>query len=143
MFKVNNKNTRTTVVIDRISLIGHDSVRILLKWDVSPHINSLYGWIIFLLGNNPTQPLKNRHAGWYEKCLTQVRRLTELRCLTSHKQHLNEISLGLMWDLTWVGWIHSHINDLLLESEIHHSARISLRWDIPLRWDVSPHINSL
>ena len=54
MFKVNNKNTRTTVVIDRISLIGHDSVRILLKWDVSPHINSLYGWIIFLLGNNTT-----------------------------------------------------------------------------------------
>ena len=43
--------------------------------------------------------------------------------------HLSGISLALRWDLSWVGWIRSHITDLLLQSEIHHSAEISLRWD--------------
>ena len=33
-------------------------------------------------------------------------------------------------------WIHSHINDLFLENEIHHSVGISLRWD------VLPHITN-
>ena len=40
-----------------------------------------------------------------------------------------------------MGWIHSHLNDLLLQNEIHHSAGISLRWDIPLKWDVAHRIN--
>ena len=41
---------------------------------------------------------------------------------------LSEISSTLRWDPTWVGWINSHINDLFLQSEIYHSANISLRW---------------
>ena len=44
------------------------------------------------------------------------------------------------WDVTWVGCII--LNDLFLQSEIHHSAGISLMWNIPLRWDVSTHISS-
>ena len=41
------------------------------------------------------------------------------------------------------GMYHSHINDLLLQSEIHYSPGISLMADIRLRWDVSPHISNL
>ena len=44
------------------------------------------------------------------------------------------------WDLTWVEWIHSHINDLFLQSEIHYSAEISP--DVSPRWDDFSHINS-
>ena len=55
---------------------------------------------------------------------------------------LGEISPALRWDLTYVGWIHSHINDLFLQSELHHSTKISLKWNIsPGRGDFS-HINS-
>ena len=50
--------------------------------------------------------------------------------------HFSEIPTPLGWYLTWVGWIHSHISDLFLRSEIHHSG------GIPLRWDASTHMNS-
>ena len=44
-------------------------------------------------------------------------------CLHGEKSsQICEISPGLTWDLSWVGWIHSNINDLLLQSKIHHSA---------------------
>ena len=57
---------------------------------------------------------------------------------------LESLALSAKLSVTFlVGSVHSHINDLLLESEIDHSAEISLSWDIPLMWDVSPHINSL
>ena len=58
-----------------------------------------------------------------------------------NSSQLSEISTALTWDLSWVGWIHSHINDLLLQSEIHHSAKISLRWDVSPGWDDLFHIN--
>ena len=57
--------------------------------------------------------------------------------------HLSEISPALTWDLSWVGWIRSHINDLLLQSEIRHSAEISLRWDVSPGWDYFSHINTI
>ena len=41
-----------------------------------------------------------------------------------------------------MGWIHSHINDLFLQSKIHHSADISFRWDITPGWDDFSYINS-
>ena len=53
---------------------------------------------------------------------------------------LSEISSVFTWDFSWVGWIHSHINDLLLQSEIHHSAEISFRWDVSPGWDDFSHI---
>ena len=56
--------------------------------------------------------------------------------------HLSGISLVLRWDLSWVGWIRSHINDLLLQSEIHNAAEISLRWDVSPGWDDFSNINS-
>ena len=63
-------------------------------------------------------------------------------CLHGEKSsHLSEISLALTSDLSWVGWIHSHINDLLLQSEIHYYADISLRWDVSPGWDEYSHIN--
>ena len=40
---------------------------------------------------------------------------------------VSEISSTLRWDLNWVDWINSHINDLFLQSEIYHSAKILLR----------------
>ena len=55
--------------------------------------------------------------------------------------HLGEISPSLRQDLTYVEWIHSHINDLFLESEIKHPAVISFWWNVkfivmfePKRW---------
>ena len=56
--------------------------------------------------------------------------------------YLSEISPVLTWDLSWMRWIHSHINNLLLQSEIHHSAEISLRWHVSLRWNDFSLINS-
>ena len=29
-----------------------------------------------------------------------------------------------------MGWIHSHINDLFLQIEVHYSAEILLKWDV-------------
>ena len=54
---------------------------------------------------------------------------TGKKCLAGEKpSHLSKISLALTWDLTWVGCIHSHKNDLYLESEIHYSTAISLTY---------------
>ena len=55
---------------------------------------------------------------------------------------LSEISPVLRWYLTWLGWIHSHINDLLSQSEIHHCAEISLSWDVSREWGDLSHINT-
>ena len=64
-------------------------------------------------------------------------------CLHGEKSsHLSEISPVLRWDLSWVVWIHSHMNDFLLQSEIHHSAEISLKWDVSPGWDDYSHVNS-
>ena len=51
---------------------------------------------------------------------------------------------SLPWDITCVEvrWMHSLINDMLLQSEIHYFAEISLRWNISPRWDCFSHINS-
>ena len=50
----------------------------------------------------------------------------------------SEISPALRWDLTWVGWIHSHTKDLFLRKicfYVYHTAEISLRWDVSrLTW---------
>ena len=56
------------------------------------------------------------------------------------RSHLRCGGMSPGWDVTWVGCII--LNDLFLQSEIHHSAGISLMWNIPLRWDVSPHISN-
>ena len=65
-------------------------------------------------------------------------------CLRGEKlSYVSEISPALRWDLTWVGLIHSHINNLFLQSEIHHTAaEISLRLDVLSGWDEFSHINS-
>ena len=64
-------------------------------------------------------------------------------CLHGGKSsHLSGISPALTWDLSWVGWIHSHINHLLLRSEIHYFAEISLRWDVSPKWDDFSHIDT-
>ena len=55
---------------------------------------------------------------------------------------VSEISSTLRWDLNWVDWINSHINDLFLQSEIYHSAKILLRWDVSPEWDDFSDINS-
>ena len=48
-------------------------------------------------------------------------------CLHGQKSsHLSEISRALRWDLTWVGWIRSHKNDLLLQSS--YSGKTSHLW---------------
>ena len=52
------------------------------------------------------------------------------------------MSPALRWDLTKVGWMHSHINDLFLHSQIHYSAEISLRWNISPGLNGFSHINS-
>ena len=55
-------------------------------------------------------------------------------CLRGGKSsNLSETSPVLRWDFSWVGKTHSHIKDLLLEREIHHSAGISLRLEIPVK----------
>ena len=48
---------------------------------------------------------------------------------------LSEISSTLRRNLTWVGWINSHVNDLFLQNEIYHSAEIWLRWDVSPGWE--------
>ena len=64
-------------------------------------------------------------------------------CLHGEKSsHLSEISPAFRWDLSWVGRIHAHINDLLLQSEIHNSAEMSLWWDVSPGWDDFSHTNS-
>ena len=53
------------------------------------------------------------------------------------------------WDLIFVE-VRSHLDGmnqfsykkLVLQSEIHHSAEISLRWDVSPGWDDFSHINS-
>ena len=64
----------------------------------------------------------------------------EKNCPTSVRSHLLEVRSHLSEIM--VGWIHSHIKDLFLESEVHHFAGISVRWDISIRWDVSLHTSS-
>ena len=51
-------------------------------------------------------------------------------------------SLALGLDLTWAIWIHSHKNDLFLQSKIHYSNEISLRWNVSSGEDGFSHINS-
>ena len=64
-------------------------------------------------------------------------------CLHGEKSsHLSEILPALRWDLTWVGWIGFHVNDLFLQSEMHHSADISIRWDVSPGWDGFSHLSS-
>ena len=38
----------------------------------------------------------------------------------------------LRWDLTWVGWIDSYINDLFLQGELYHYGEILLMWDVSM-----------
>ena len=60
------------------------------------------------------------------------------------KNHTNLMRshLRLKSDLDWVGLIHSQINSLFLQSEIHHSVEISLRWDVSSAWDDFSHTSS-
>ena len=65
---------------------------------------------------------------------------TGLCSYDKYLSHLNGILLVNKWDLISMGWPTSHMKEIILLYRISIASKISCERDIPLRWDIPPHM---